>query len=253
MDKILYFDCISGISGDMTLGALLDLGLDKDKFLEEISKLNINDEFEIKIEKKKENGIEGTNVYVNLKKQDHHHHHEHNHHHHRHLKDIYKIIEASDISENAKKLAKDIFMEVAMAEAKVHGTTIDKIHFHEVGATDSIVDIVGTAILIDMLNVDKIYSSTVPLGSGFVKCQHGIIPVPAPATIEILKGAKVRLNSINGELTTPTGAAVLKALSDDFIEECEFQISKIGYGMGKKKFDIPNMLRVIVGEKKKKI
>lgn len=253
MEKILYFDLISGISGDMTLGALLDLGLDKDKFLKELSKLNIDDEFEVNIYKKKENGIEGTNVDVNLK---HHHHHDHNHgdehhHYHRHLEDVYKIIEDSAISDKAKSLAKDIFMEVAMAEAKVHGTTIDKVHFHEVGATDSIVDIVGTAILIDMLNPDEIYSSTVPLGSGFIKCDHGIMPAPAPATLEILKGAKVKLTSTKGETTTPTGAAIIKALSDDFTDENEFEIQQIGYGMGKKKFDIPNMLRVIVGVKKK--
>ncbi|SHH38881.1 hypothetical protein SAMN02744040_01794 [Tepidibacter thalassicus DSM 15285] len=242
MEKILYFDCISGISGDMTLAALLDLGLDRDKFLNELSKLNIDDEYEIKIEDKKENGIQGTDVNVILKNSNHH---------HRHLDDIYKIIETSNIRENAKKLAKDIFMEVAMAEAKVHGTTIDKVHFHEVGATDSIVDIVGTAILIDMLDVDKIYSSIIPIGSGFVKCDHGIMPVPAPATLEILKGAKIKLNNIKGEITTPTGAAIVKSLSDDFLEEYEFEIEKIGYGMGKKKFDIPNMLRVIVGVKKK--
>ncbi|SHK52557.1 nickel pincer cofactor biosynthesis protein LarC [Tepidibacter formicigenes] len=250
MEKILYFDCVCGISGDMTLGALLDLGLDKDKFLSELSKLNIDNEFEIKIEDKKESGIQGTNVNVILKDN---HNHEHNHHHHRHLDDIYKIIETSNISENAKKLAKDIFMEVAIAEAKVHGTTIDKVHFHEVGATDSIVDIVGTAILIDMLDVDKIYSSAVPLGSGFVKCDHGIMPIPAPATLEILKGAKIKLNSIKGETTTPTGAAILKALSYDFVQECEFEVEQIGYGMGKKKFEIPNMLRAIVGVKKNKI
>ncbi len=252
MEKILYFDCICGISGDMTLGALLDLGLDEEQFLSELSKLNINDEFELKIEKKKENGIEGTNVHVVLKNHSHE-HGEHHHHHHRHLGDIQKIIEDSTISEKAKKLAKAIFMEVAMAEAKVHGTTIEKVHFHEVGATDSIVDIVGCAILLDMLNIDKIYASPIPLGSGFVKCDHGMMPVPAPATLEILKGAKIKFNNIKGEMTTPTGAAIVKALSEDFLEECEFEVEKIGYGMGKKKFEIPNMLRTVVGIKKKKI
>ncbi|CAH2211963.1 nickel pincer cofactor biosynthesis protein LarC [Tepidibacter aestuarii] len=253
MEKILYFDCICGVSGDMTLGALLDLGLNKDKFLTEINKLNMNDEFEIVIKNKQENGINGTNVCVNVKEHTHEHHHDgHNHHHHRHLNDIHKIIDEADITDNAKEIAKDIFMQVATAEAKVHNSTIDKVHFHEVGATDSIVDIVGSAILIDMLNVDKIYCSSVPLGSGFVKCDHGVIPVPAPATVEILKKAKVKINSVKGETTTPTGAAIVKTLSDEFSDDIEFEIDSIGYGMGHKKFEIPNMLRVILGEKKKR-
>ncbi|OPJ55995.1 nickel pincer cofactor biosynthesis protein LarC [Alkalithermobacter paradoxus] len=249
MENILYFQCNSGISGDMTLGALLDLGLDKDEFLSELSKLNIDDEFEIVITSRTESGIQGTDVNVILK-----HNHSHDgHHHHRHLSDIYKIIDDSDISENAKSISKDIFMNVAIAEAKVHGTTVDKVHFHEVGATDSIVDIVGCAILIDMLKPDKIYSSIIPLGSGFVKCDHGIMPVPAPATLEILKGMNVKLNTIKGEITTPTGAAILKTLVDEFVDELEFEVDSVGYGMGKKKLEIPNMLRVIKGVKKKKM
>lgn len=253
MEKILYFDCICGVSGDMTLGALLDLGIDKEKFLTEINKLNMSDEFQIVIKNKQENGINGTNVCVNIKEHKHEHHHDgHHHHHHRHLNDIHKIIDDADITDKAKEIAKDIFMQVAKAEAKVHNSTIDKVHFHEVGATDSIVDIVGSAILIDMLDVDKIYCSSVPLGSGFIKCDHGVIPVPAPATVEILKKAKVKINSIKGETTTPTGAAIVKTLSDEFIDDIEFEIESIGYGMGHKKFEIPNMLRVILGQKKKK-
>ncbi len=252
MEKILYFDCICGVSGDMTLGALLDLGLDKDKFLTEINKLNMNDEFEVVIKNKQENGINGTKVCVNIKEHTHEHHHDGHHHHHRHLNDIYKIIDDADISDNAKEIAKNIFMQVATAEAKVHASTIDKVHFHEVGATDSIVDIVGSAILIDMIDVDKIYCSSVPLGSGFVKCDHGVIPVPAPATVEILKKAKVKMNSVKGETTTPTGAAIVKTLSNEFLDDIEFEIDSIGYGMGHKKFEIPNMLRVILGQKKKR-
>lgn len=254
MEKILYFDCICGVSGDMTLAALLDLGLDKDKFLTEINKLNMKDEFEIVIKNKQENGINGTNVCVNIKEHRHEHSHgeDHHHHHHRHLSDIQNIIDDADITDRAKEIAKNIFMQVATAEAKVHASTIDKVHFHEVGATDSIVDIVGCAILIDMLDVDKIYCSSVPLGSGFVKCDHGIIPVPAPATIEILKEAKVKINSVKGETTTPTGAAIVKTLSDEFLDDIEFKIDSIGYGMGDKKFEIPNMLRLILGQKKKR-
>lgn len=242
MEKILYFDCISGISGDMILAALLDMGIDKDKFLKELSKLNLDDEFEFSSYRKNVNGIEGTHVDIILKNK-----HDHTH---RNLKDIYKIIENSKITDKVKFMSKDIFMEIAMAEAKVHGTTIDKIHFHEVGAIDSIVDIVGACILIDMINPTKIYCSPVVLGSGFVKCDHGLIPLPAPATLEILKGAKIRLINIQDETTTPTGAAIVKAICHEFIKEGEFDINDIGYGIGTKVFSIPNMLRVVIGSRK---
>ena len=150
-----------------------------------------------------------------------------------------------------KQNAKDIFMEVAKAEAKVHGTSIDKIHFHEVGAMDSIIDIVGSCILIDLLCIDKIYATKVPLGSGFVKCAHGIIPVPAPAVVEILKDVPVKFNNVSGECTTPTGAAIIKTMCDKFIDEIEFETKQIGYGIGHKKFEVPNMLRTFIGVKKK--
>ncbi len=144
-------------------------------------------------------------------------------------------------------------MVIGEAEAKVHGTTIDKIHFHEVGAIDSIVDIVGASILVDLLCVDKVCASTVSVGSGFVKCEHGIIPIPAPATIEILKGVPIKLNNVNGECTTPTGAAIIKVLCDEFVDELEFSPKQIGYGIGHKKFEVPNILRTVLGEKKRRI
>ena len=187
--RILYFDIVNGISGDMTLATLLNLGVPKEIFLEELSKLNLDDEFDIKIISKIENGIKGTNVDVIIKEDNAC----------RHLVDIFNIIDNSRLNENVKSMAKRIFMVIGEAEAKVHGTTIDKIHFHEVGAIDSIVDIVGVSILIDLLCVDKIYASTVPVGSGFVKCDHGIMPVPAPATLEILKDVPIKLNSVKGE------------------------------------------------------
>ena len=143
-------------------------------------------------------------------------------------------------------------MVIAEAEAKVHGTTIDKIHFHEVGAIDSIVDVVSACILVDWLCVDKIYATTVPVGSGFVKCDHGIMPVPAPATIEILKDVPIKLNTVKGECTTPTGAAIIKTLCDDFVDVLELEVKQIGYGIGHKKFEIPNILRTVLGVKKKK-
>ncbi len=241
-ERILYFDIVNGISGDMTIASLLNLGVPKEIFLEELKKLNLNDEFSIEIGSKNESGIVGTKVNVIAKESNAH----------RHLVDIFDIIDKSTLNDRIKDRAKKIFMTVGEAEAKVHGTTIDKIHFHEVGAIDSIVDIVGCSILIDLLNIDKVYSSCVPVGSGFVKCDHGIMPVPAPATIEILRGVPVKLNSVEGECTTPTGAAIIKTLCSEFIDTLEFEVNQIGYGIGHKKFEIPNMLRTIVGIKKKK-
>lgn len=241
--RILYFDIVNGISGDMTLATLLNLGVPEEIFLEELSKLNLDDEFDIKIISKIENGIKGTNVDVIIKEDNAC----------RHLVDIFNIIDNSRLNENVKSMAKRIFMVIGEAEAKVHGTTIDKIHFHEVGAIDSIVDIVGASILIDLLCVDKIYASTVPVGSGFVKCDHGIMPVPAPATLEILKDVPIKLNSVKGECTTPTGAAIVKTLCEEFIDILEFEPKQIGYGVGHKKFELPNILRSVLGVKKNKI
>lgn len=240
-ERILYFDIVNGISGDMTIATLLDLGIPKEVFLEEINKLNLGDEFNINIQEENENGIVGTKVEVITKEVNAH----------RHLSDIYEIIDKSSLNEYVKENAKKIFMVIAEAEAKVHGTTIDKIHFHEVGAIDSIVDVVSACILVDLLCVDKIYATTVPVGSGFVKCDHGIMPVPAPATIEILKDVPIKLNTVKGECTTPTGAAIIKTLCDDFVDVLELEVKQIGYGIGHKKFEIPNILRTVLGVKKK--
>ena len=240
-EKILYFDIVGGISGDMTLASLLDLGVPKEIFLQELSKLNMDNEFEIEISHKYENGIKGTKVNVVTKEQ----------HCHRNLIDIYDIINSSKLNNNVKERAKKIFMTVAEAEAKVHGTTIDKIHFHEVGAIDSIVDIVGASILLDLLCIDKVYATPVPLGSGFIKCAHGIIPAAAPATVEILKNTPVKLNHVEGECTTPTGAAIIKSICDTFVSEFEFNIEKVAYGVGHKKFEKPNLLRVVMGSEEK--
>lgn len=241
-ERVLYFDIINGISGDMTIASLLDLGVSKDIFLEEINKISIKDEFDIKINQKNEGGIIGTNVKVITNET----------HSHRNLVDIFEIIDKSNLNNNIKENAKKIFMTIGEAEAKVHGTTLEKIHFHEVGAIDSIVDIVGVSILIDLLCIDKIYAKTVPVGSGFVKCDHDIMPVPSPATIEILKNVPVKFNTVEGECTTPTGAAIIKTLSNGFIDTVEFEVKQIGYGVGDKKFEIPNLLRTVLGIKKKK-
>lgn len=256
--KILYYDCFCGISGDMNLAALIDLGVPKEYLMQELSKLNLNYEYEIKIEKSMKLGITGTRVDVILKdklkdkihiSEQASHEHNHEQHHHRNLKDIEEIINSSDLSDKVKKLSLDMFMKVAEAEAKVHGKTLYEVHFHEVGAIDSIVDMVGAAICLDYLKVDKIIASPVQVGGGFVKCAHGIMPVPAPATTEILKNIPINTGIVQFETTTPTGAAILAANAHEFTQKVDFSIKKIGYGIGHRDLEIPNVLRVYLGEK----
>ena len=243
--KILYYDCFCGISGDMNLAALIDLGIPKEYLIQELSKVNITSEYKKKIEKSKKAGISGTRVDVILKdKLD-----DETHDHHRNLKDIEKIINSSDLSDKVKKLSLNMFMKVAEAEAKVHGKTLYEVHFHEVGAIDSIVDMVGAAICLDYLEVDKIIASPVQVGGGFVKCAHGIIPVPAPATVEILKNIPIKSGIAQFETTTPTGAAILAANVHEFTQKVDFTIKKIAYGIGHRDLEIPNVLRVYLGEK----
>ncbi len=254
--KILYYDCFSGISGDMNLGALIDVGVDKNYLLEELLKLHIND-YKIEIAKDSRKGIYGTKVDVILNNNHVHQHlHKHNHdhvqiqkiHHHRNLKDIESIIKSSTLKENVKQVSLGMFKRVAEAEAKVHNKPIEEVHFHEVGAVDSIIDIVGAAICLDFLKVDKIKASTIEVGSGFVKCAHGTLPVPAPATSEILKCIPIR-SQISFEATTPTGAAILACCVEEFTDKKSFKINKIGYGIGNKDTgDVPNVLRVFIGE-----
>jgi hypothetical protein len=254
--KILYYDCFSGISGDMNLGALLDLGIDEKYLIEELKKLNQNG-YEIKVSRGTRKGIDGTKVDVVLQEHIHdennggHSHgymNNHSHQDHRNLKDIEAIIDCSELSSKVKELSKKMFIKVAEAEAKVHGKSLYEVHFHEVGAVDSIVDIVGAAICISHLNVDKIMSSSIELGGGFVKCAHGIIPVPAPATVEILKGIPVKLGTVPFETTTPTGAAILAVNVCEFKDDNNFVINKIGYGIGNRDTEIPNVLRVMLVE-----
>lgn len=251
--KILYYDCFSGISGDMNLGAMIDVGVDKNYLISELEKLKIN-EYNIIIQKNTKNGISGTKVDVVLSEEsehnfDHkHNEHEHHHHHHRNLFDVENIINSSELTSKVKQISLQIFKKVAEAESKVHNKPIDEVHFHEVGAVDSIVDIVGAAICFDYLKVDKVLSSTVEVGYGFVKCAHGTLPVPAPATAEILKDIHVKAE-VPFEATTPTGAAILSYLASDFTNLKNFKINKVGYGIGTKDNDeIPNVLRVFLGE-----
>lgn len=242
--KILYFDCSSGISGNMTLGALLEIVGDERYLLEELSKLRL-DGYKIEILKKEKNGITGTYVDVILE-----HHHEKNYYEHRNIQEIYKIIDNSGINEKSKKLAKNIFMRLAKAEAKVHNKKIEEVHFHEIGAIDSIIDIVGTAILIERINPDEIISSIVNDGYGFVECAHGTISVPVPATSEIFANSNVKFRQIDidTELVTPTGAAIIAELANKFTILPAIETNKIGWGVGTKELKIPNILKVYYGE-----
>lgn len=253
--RILYFDCFSGISGDMVLGALIDCGIDVQLFLNEIKKLDIEG-YRIEIAHSSKNGIGGTDVNVILDEEknahsDHHDKNDHNHHDHRNLKDITYIIENSELAQSVKDMSIKIFNRIAEAEAKIHCKDIDEVHFHEVGAVDSIIDIVGASICINLLHIDKMVSSAVNTGYGFVNCQHGIIPVPAPATVELLKGIPVYSLDIKTELVTPTGAAILSTLCSSFGPIPDMTVEKAGYGLGKKDLEIPNLLRVIIGDQKK--
>lgn len=240
--KIAYFDCFSGISGDMALGALVDLGVDSELLQSELAKLKL-DGYKLNFTRIKKHGITGTKAKVEL------HHHEHSDHHHgRHLSDILKLISDSELSDDVKASSSLIFKRLGEAEAKVHDVDIEEVHFHEVGAVDSIVDIVGSVIGISILGIEKIYSSPLPLGQGFVRSSHGVIPVPAPATVELLRGIPNKQTEIQGELVTPTGAAIISTLAVKFGSMPKMVIDKIGYGAGTKDLtEQPNLLRVILG------
>ncbi len=237
--KVLWYDCFSGISGDMNLGAMIDLGIDKLFLADELKKLKL-DGWELIAEKDQRHGIMGTKVTVKQTV------HEHLH---RNLSDIEKIVSESSLPEAVKNLSMEIFMKVAKAEAVVHGIPVSEVHFHEVGAIDSIIDIAGAAICFNELKVEKVYVSAVELGSGIVNCDHGKLPVPAPATAEIIKGIPVRTGGVDFEATTPTGAAIIAVLGNDFGPVSNIKIEKTAYGVGHKDHPgVPNLLRVSLGE-----
>jgi len=237
--KVLYYDCFSGISGDMNLGAMVDLGIDIGYLRSELEKLHMEG-WELISEKSQRHGITGTKITVRQTR------HEHVH---RHLSDIEKIITGSALPDKVKELSMKIFMKIAQAEAAVHGIPLEVVHFHEVGAVDSIIDVTGAAICFVALGVEAVYVSEVELGSGFVNCDHGRLPVPAPATAEIIKGIPVRVGGVDFEATTPTGAAIVTALGTKFGTGPELTITKTGYGIGHKEHPVvPNLLRVFLGE-----
>ncbi len=237
--KILCYDCFSGISGDMNLGAMLDLGIESTFLEKELQKLGLNG-WKLEIKKDQKHGIKGTKVTVVQTR------HEHAH---RHLSDIESIINNSKLDKRVKEISLEIFMKVAVAESSVHGIPLEKVHFHEVGAIDSIIDIAGAAICFNALGVDAVYVLPVELGSGFANCEHGRLPVPAPATAEIIKGIPVRTGGVDFEATTPTGAAIIAALGTHFSKLPASKILKTGYGVGHKDNDeVPNLLRVYIAD-----
>lgn len=282
--KTLYFDCFSGISGDMVIGALIDAGADPKILEQELKKLQIEDEYKLQWKKIVKNGITSTKFdvvllndqhshdhdHVHVHSHDHHHthehshshdhghdyshahshnHHHHHHHHHRSYQDIVTMIEAAGFDEEVKEMALRIFKKIGEAEGLIHGISLEKVHFHEVGAVDSITDIIGAAILIHQLEISQIKSSPIPVGTGKIHIDHGIYPVPAPATLEILKGVPIEQSNIRFELTTPTGAAIVAVLAEEFCTIPPMKVTSIGYGAGTKTFpNHPNVLRVIIGE-----
>ena len=288
----LYLECYSGISGDMTVGALLDLGADKNVLENALKSLPI-DGFKIKISRVSKSGLDACDFDVILDDDNHdhdmeylhgeehshtngkhiHHHnhgeegsHEHIHHHedinqthshennhgyshsHRNLAQILEIIDNAEITPNAKKIANDIFTILAKAEAKAHGVSIEDVHFHEVGAVDSIVDIVAVAVCIDNLNIDEVIVSPLYEGTGFIRCQHGVIPVPVPAVCEIVRDNDIDLKITNyeGEFVTPTGAAIVAAIKTSDKLPDKFIIEKIGIGAGKREYEKAGILRAMI-------
>jgi uncharacterized protein (TIGR00299 family) protein len=280
--KIAYFDCFSGIAGDMALAALLDAGAPLDELRAALASLRVEG-WNIESQNVLRSGIHAQSVSISLHGQtdedelaqsrqpepDHHHgdhahddhHHEHHHdhehdkeHHHAHhhgrsMREIRELIEASDLSAPVKRDSLAVFEKIAVAEAFLHHSTPEDVHFHEIGGLDSLLDIVGVAWCLERLGIDAIYSSALPLSSGWVDCAHGRMPVPAPATLEMLKGVPWTATDVRGELVTPTGAGILAALCKGFGQAPAMTLDAIGLGAGKKDFaDRPNILRISIGE-----
>ncbi len=232
-----YFDCFAGAGGDMIVGALLDAGADFESLRSHLLKLPVG-EVRLSHEKVRRGGIAGTQFHVET----------HDHHHHRGLKEILGLIEGAGLPGRVVNRARRIFQRLGQAEAKVHGIDVQEVHFHEVGAVDSILDIVGACVAMELLGVEEVRSSELPTGSGFVRTAHGVLPVPAPATAELLAGARIARTEIAGEALTPTAAAILTTLSPTFGPPPGMELSAVGYGAGTRDpADMPNLLRVLIG------
>ena len=275
--RTLYFDCFSGISGDMTIGGLLDLGLDFNYLKTELQKLPIAG-YELKISRVTRSNISAMKFDVLVEgeaKHEDHHHHQHDHHDHHHqdqhshdahhhddhghshshfhrkASEILEMIRDSTLNANTKRFASEIFTKLAISEGKVHHIPPEDVEFHEVGAVDSIVDTVGAAIGFDALGIERFLCSAINVGAGFIQCQHGILPVPAPATSDLLRHATIYQKHAQTELVTPTGAAILAAVVNQFGSLNGFAAERIGYGAGTKQFpDFPNCLRLMMGEER---
>ena len=235
--KIAYFDCFSGASGDMILGSLIDAGLSPKRLREELKKLRIPT-VHLRAKKVLKGGISATQVIVEGKSEKRS---------HRNLKEILRIVERSGVEAEVKEKSKEIFKRIASVEAKIHQTPMEEVHFHELGGLDSIVDIVGSVWGIRQLGIEKIYVSKVNVGSGFVKCEHGILPVPAPATLFLMEGKPIYSSGVERELLTPTGAAILTTLSSEFGSMPLMNVDRVGYGAGRDNLSHPNLLRLIIG------
>ena len=240
-DMSLYLDCFSGISGDMFLGALCDLGLNFSEFQKELAKLSCHDEFQVHLSRVKRQGIDAAKFDVKVIEG------KSRHHHGRHFSEIQKLIETSKLKESVKKRAIHIFQRIGEAEAKIHGVNLEKIHFHEVGAIDSIVDIVGACIAMDLLKIDQVFVTRLCEGKGFVSCEHGQFPVPTPATLELLKNVSFEITEETHELITPTGAALIAELAIRGEAFGHLKIEKVGYGAGSRDLaSRPNVLRAML-------
>lgn len=237
--KILYFDCFAGIAGDMTVAAMLELGLPLEELREQLAALPLTG-YALESSRTERHGVAGTSFRVRLLEEDQP---------HRHYSGIAAMIEAAPLRPRVKEIARRIFRRLAEAEAQVHGVTPERVHFHEVGAVDSIVDIVGTAIGLDYLGVERVFASALPYGRGFVQTAHGRLPVPAPATAQLLKGIPLAGDIGEGERVTPTGAAIVATLAEGFGPPPGMTPLAIGYGAGEKDFpELPNLLRLVLGE-----
>jgi uncharacterized protein (TIGR00299 family) protein len=232
--KLAYFDCPSGISGDMVLGAILDAGLELDTLRQALDGLHLSG-YEIEARKVMRGGLAGTLVEVHTQEDV-----------ERKLKDVLAIVEGSAVPQEVKTTARAIFTRLAEVEARIHDTSVEDIHFHEVGGLDAIVDVVGSLLGLRLLRVEGVYASALPLGRGFVRCAHGLLPVPAPATLELLKGVPVYGLDVEAELVTPTGAAIVTALAHSFGPPPSMRVERVGYGAGQRELPIPNLLRLII-------
>jgi uncharacterized protein (TIGR00299 family) protein len=234
--RVAHFDCFSGISGDMTLGALIDAGVDANVIREGLESLQLP--LRLEVDKVRKGGFAATQVRVEVPEESTH----------RFLPDVEAILQRGGLTERQRDLALRIFRRLAEAEATVHGMPLEKVHFHEVGALDSIADIAGVAIGLDLLGAERITSRSVPTGSGTVKCAHGLMPIPAPGTAELLKGVPLAASAIKAELTTPTGAAILTTVVQEWVDQPVMTVERIGHGAGHRIFpEQPNLLRLFVG------